>query len=496
MPSPRFSVVIPTRERADTLQHTLRTCLEQDFDDYEVIVCDNCSSPATRGVVEASRSQRVRYFRSDRPLAMSASWELAVSRARGEYVTVLGDDDGLMPYALRELDALARRHGSAAIHWHRGLYTWPTMAVAADANLLRLPLDRWVAEHDGRARIASAIRFETVPDTLPMIYNAVIRRDLIERHRLEAGPLFPNLYPDVYSGFAFAYLAGKYLSVGIPMNLAGLSGKSNGVSFLQIREENPIRAEFLRLHAEAGFAPHPTVPDLRLLPIHCADSFQFAKDRLFPNDNGLVLDRRAMAARYLGSITDADPAVRAAARLAIRDSLADRPDLIDWFDGLADPPPCAEFRMRGGQPMGFNGIDLHLDGTAFGLRTIHDAVRLAANMLGVGSGPIQYDLSSRAELVAGVISGNSATAAGLLARAAGLRSGEADLATRVATAEAALDEARARLARNEAALRQEQELRLAADRRLHAAERDGALRNVPRKLVKKVCAFFLSVAAA
>jgi glycosyltransferase involved in cell wall biosynthesis len=474
----------------------LRTCLEQDFDDYEIIVCDNCSSPATRAVVEASGSSRVRCVRSDRPLAMSANWELAVSHARGEYVTVLGDDDGLMPFALRELDALARRHGAAAIHWHRGLYTWPTMAVPDDANLLRIPLDRCAAEHDGRSRIASVIRFETVPDTLPMIYNAIIRRDLIERHRRIAGPLFPNLYPDVYSGFAFAYLAGKYLSVGIPMNLAGLSGKSNGVSFLQVKEENPIRSEYLRLHAEAGFVPHRTVPDLRLVPIHCADSFQFAKDRLFPNDQEFVLDRQAMAACYLGSIPDTDPAVRAAARRAIRESLADRPDLLAWFDGLADPPPCAEFRMRGGQRMGYNGIDLHLDGTAFGLRTIHDAVRLAANVLGVGSGPIQYDLPSRADLVAEAAAGDSATAAGLLARAAGIRSHEADLASRVATAEAALDEARARLARSEAALRQEHELRLAADRRLHAAEREGALRNVPRKLARKVFAFFLSVAAA
>src|SRR5262249_18302130 len=53
---PLFSVVIPTRERAETLTYALRTCLEQDFDDYEVVVCDNCSSPATRAVIQASGS--------------------------------------------------------------------------------------------------------------------------------------------------------------------------------------------------------------------------------------------------------------------------------------------------------------------------------------------------------------------------------------------------------------------------------------------------------
>src|SRR5262245_30208092 len=98
MTRPRFSVVIPTRERAGTLRHSLRTCLEQDFDDYEIVVCDNCSSTATRQVVDEADSPRVRYVRADRPLAMSANWELAVAAARGEYVTVLGDDDGLLPF--------------------------------------------------------------------------------------------------------------------------------------------------------------------------------------------------------------------------------------------------------------------------------------------------------------------------------------------------------------------------------------------------------------
>src|SRR5690349_16522507 len=125
MSQPLFSVVIPTRERAETLSSALRTCLEQTFDDYEIVVCDNCSSPATRAVVEAAGSARVRYVRSDRPLAMSANWELAVSHARGQYVTVLGDDDGLMPFALRELRRLIDRHDRpTAIQWIVGMYTW------------------------------------------------------------------------------------------------------------------------------------------------------------------------------------------------------------------------------------------------------------------------------------------------------------------------------------------------------------------------------------
>ena len=64
---PFVSIVIPTRERAETLYHTLRTCLEQEGDDYEVVVCDNCGSPATRAVVDGFASARIKYVRSAKP---------------------------------------------------------------------------------------------------------------------------------------------------------------------------------------------------------------------------------------------------------------------------------------------------------------------------------------------------------------------------------------------------------------------------------------------
>lgn len=445
MDSPRFSVVIPTRERAGTLRHCLRTCLEQDFADYEILVADNCSTAATRQVIDECKSPRVRYLRSDQPLAMSANWERAVAAASGEYVTVLGDDDGLMPFALRELDTLIRRHGSPlAVHWHRAVYTWPDMAVPADANLLRLPLDRWVKPCDGRERIAAVARYEVGADMLPMIYNAVIHRRLIERHRERTGRLFPNLYPDVYTGFAFAYLAGTFLSVGVPMNVAGLSGHSNGVSFLQVNGTNRITDEFLRLHTEAGYHPHPTVPALRLPPVHVADCFQYAKDLLFPNDDQLVLDRKAATLHFLAAIPPGEPQTRAEARQAIRNSLTDRPDLLAWFDSAAPEPPAAKpFRLRD-QPPGFDGYELHLDTAELGVQTVYDAVQLATRLLGFANNPVRYNLPSRQDLL-------------------------------------------------RIELRREREARLAAERRAAFAERNGALRYVPRRLAHKLAALLRSV---
>jgi glycosyltransferase involved in cell wall biosynthesis len=54
-----FSVVIPTRNRANLLPHALQSVLHQKFDDYEIVVSDNCSSDNTEQVVRHLVTGRV-----------------------------------------------------------------------------------------------------------------------------------------------------------------------------------------------------------------------------------------------------------------------------------------------------------------------------------------------------------------------------------------------------------------------------------------------------
>ena len=58
----KFSVIIPTRERSDTLQSSLKTCVGQDYDNLEIIVSDNFSTDNTREVVESFDDPRIRYI--------------------------------------------------------------------------------------------------------------------------------------------------------------------------------------------------------------------------------------------------------------------------------------------------------------------------------------------------------------------------------------------------------------------------------------------------
>ena len=141
---PLFSILIPTRDRPATLRHTLATVAAQPGNDYEIVVADNCCGPETRQIAEELGSAWIRYTRSEEILPMAENWERGLALCAGEYVTVLGDDDALVPSAL----ALARTLASAAqpeiISWPTHVYWWADTIVPWNRNslLVRFGKDR------------------------------------------------------------------------------------------------------------------------------------------------------------------------------------------------------------------------------------------------------------------------------------------------------------------------------------------------------------------
>ncbi|WP_298199950.1 glycosyltransferase family 2 protein [Desulfosporosinus sp.] len=121
-----ISVVIPTRTRAETLGATLRSAVEQDFGDYEIIVCDNNSEDNTREVIESLGSNKIRYFNTGKRLSMCDNWEFALSHAEGEYIIFIGDDDAIIPGALNKLQTFIQKNPAPAYKWPvRNIYTYP-----------------------------------------------------------------------------------------------------------------------------------------------------------------------------------------------------------------------------------------------------------------------------------------------------------------------------------------------------------------------------------
>jgi glycosyltransferase involved in cell wall biosynthesis len=106
--TPEISAVVPTHNRRDLLQLTLRTVLGQRDVDLEVIVVDDASTDDTAAVVTGLGDPRIRLIRHDRPTGVSTARNHGAREAAGAWLAFCDDDDLWAP------DKLARQLAAAA----------------------------------------------------------------------------------------------------------------------------------------------------------------------------------------------------------------------------------------------------------------------------------------------------------------------------------------------------------------------------------------------
>ncbi len=78
---PLVSVCVPTYNYGRFLPDCIESVLEQTLDDWELVLCDDCSTDDTEEVVRSyvERDSRVRYVRNERRLGMNGNLKRTAS---------------------------------------------------------------------------------------------------------------------------------------------------------------------------------------------------------------------------------------------------------------------------------------------------------------------------------------------------------------------------------------------------------------------------------
>jgi len=101
-----ISVCIPTHDRREMLLTALRSVLDQDHSDIEVVVSDNASVDGSADMVERLGDPRVKLLRQKRNIGSVANHNACVEAASGAWILFLHDDDLLQPGGLERVAAL------------------------------------------------------------------------------------------------------------------------------------------------------------------------------------------------------------------------------------------------------------------------------------------------------------------------------------------------------------------------------------------------------
>lgn len=111
----RVSVIIPTWNRANTIEKAIYSALAQTLPPLEVLVCDDGSTDNTRELVQSIDDLRVRWLTGSRGGRPAIPRNRGIAESKGDWLAFLDSDDEWVPEKLEKQLHLAERLSCKAV---------------------------------------------------------------------------------------------------------------------------------------------------------------------------------------------------------------------------------------------------------------------------------------------------------------------------------------------------------------------------------------------
>lgn len=102
----KLSIGIPTYNRCDYLDRLLSLLFEEEkISEVEIVISDNASEDSTESIVKKWQKKllNINYVKNKKNIGFDRNLENTIKNANGEYIWILGDDDGIVHGSLSKL---------------------------------------------------------------------------------------------------------------------------------------------------------------------------------------------------------------------------------------------------------------------------------------------------------------------------------------------------------------------------------------------------------
>lgn len=215
---PAISIIIPLYNTEKYIGECLDSILAQTFDDYEVIVVDDCSTDNSVKIVESyipKFNDKLQLIRSEvNSGGAGTPRNIGLRMSRGEYIFFMDSDDAIIKYAMKVCYETAINFNADVVHID-DCYRMPEDTSNKNQSVSIKPIRRTstpvnaptVLSEDlaERVKMFTEFRFRFEP------WNHFIKRDFIMKENLE----FSNLCiaDDMLFGFFLICLAKKIVAI-------------------------------------------------------------------------------------------------------------------------------------------------------------------------------------------------------------------------------------------------------------------------------------------
>ena len=223
-----LSIVIPTKNRYETLCPLLIALSSLIKDDIEIVVQDN--SDNNKDFLDFLNQRRlpINYNYCAEWLSVGDNCDRAIMNASGKYITFIGDDDSVAPQ-ICDVARILDKYNVDSCSCNYTLYRWPSATIngkkSFEYKVKNKIFDKPKLNELRKKIMRAGIQHK---NGMPGVYHGMVKKDVLNQVYNKTGSYFPGPSPDMANSFALSYFAKNHINISIPYVIDGYSKASTG----------------------------------------------------------------------------------------------------------------------------------------------------------------------------------------------------------------------------------------------------------------------------
>lgn len=235
-----LSIVIPTKNRQQYCLAAIKQIFSLKLENIEICIQDNSDTDSLRNEISAIGSNDIVYNYHQGILSFVDNFSEAVGLAHGEYMCMIGDDDGILPSIINVVRYMKEKKIDSVIPSLGAVYYWPSdnpIIKDGETGVLSLSSTNTGRRYTDSKRaltklLKGAVQNYTSLD-MPRLYHGIVKSSCLGKIKELCGTYFDGLTPDMYMAVALCFVCQRTLRIDYPVTISGIcptSGSSDSAT--------------------------------------------------------------------------------------------------------------------------------------------------------------------------------------------------------------------------------------------------------------------------
>lgn len=230
---PLLSIAVPTKNRYEYLKYLIELVASFASDEIELVIQDNSDNNSEiLEYINNKQAPFVKYFYRTGIISMTGNCDYAIQNCTGEYVCLIGDDDGVTRYVIDAVKWM-KQNDFTILKSSFSIYKWPSFItpsyydVKATALFNHYSLKYRIVDCKESLKKLLSSGIDSL-DYMPKLYNGIVKRDVLDRIFKQTGSYSPGPSPDMANAVSLAMEEDYFVYIDAPIIIGGHSSHLGG----------------------------------------------------------------------------------------------------------------------------------------------------------------------------------------------------------------------------------------------------------------------------